>query len=200
VSPDVVTILGGGWSAAEIDKGRLSGFVIGVNDASVLARCDAAVSMDRLWAEHRQRQLRKAGTPTWFRRAAVKNFDAWLGLTIFDCDHAESEFSDAPGTLNGTNSGGCGFNLAYQMRPKRIYLVGFDMGRGPKGECYWFPPYSWANTRGGTGDGRYREWSQQWIRPAQQCEAAGIEVINVNRRSTMPGFRNVSPAELGMLT
>jgi hypothetical protein len=28
----------------------------------------------------------------------------------------------------------CGFNLAYQMRPKQILLFGFDMKRGPAGE------------------------------------------------------------------
>lgn len=193
MSPDVVTVLGGGWSAAEIDKDKLPGFVIGINDAAILARCDAAVSMDRLWAEHRQEKLRASGVVTWLRRAAVKNFEGWSGLFIFDCDHTTSKFSDEPGVLNGTNSGGCGVNLAFQMRPKRINLVGFDMGRSPSGDAYWYAPYPWSRPQGGTGDARYAEWSKQFAEPMQQCERIGIHVVNVNKRETIKGMARVDP-------
>jgi hypothetical protein len=63
-------------------------------------------------------------------------------------------FTDQVGVLNGTNSGLCGFNLAYQMRPKQILLFGFDMKRGPNGEAHWFPDYPWAKPGGATTSGQ----------------------------------------------
>jgi hypothetical protein len=194
-----VTVLGGGWSVKDVDLDRLPGTVIGINDSAVLARCDIALSMDRLWAEHRWQQVKSLGRKLHLRRAAAKNVPAWDGLEIFDCDHTRSEFSAEAGTLHGTNSGACGFNLAYQMRPEAIYLVGFDMGRSPTGETYWFPPYYWAAPQGGTGNARYAEWSKQFGVVADQCRAAMIDVFIVAPRAGKPGireFKAITPDEL----
>lgn len=192
MSPEVVTVLGGGWSAAEIDKDKLPGFVIGINDAALLARCDVGLSMDRLWVENRVHRITERGIGIWVRRAALKNVPEHPYMSVFDCDHTTSKFSDQSGVLNGTNSGGCGFNLAFQLRPKSINLVGFDMGRGQNGEVYWYPPYSWRPD-GGTGNARYAEWAEQFAEPMQQCERIGIHVVNVNKRETIKGMARVDP-------
>jgi hypothetical protein len=133
---EIVSIVAGGWSVGAVDLARIPGTIIGINDAALhLPRCDIAVSMDRLWTEYRYEALRAMMKPAHIRRSALqKRPDKWPWLNSFECDHTTAGLSDQRGVLNGTNSGHCGFNLAYQMRPKQILLFGFDMKRGPNGE------------------------------------------------------------------
>jgi hypothetical protein len=188
---DTVTIVGGGWSA----KGyldRLEGFVIGVNDAALLAPCDAALSMDRLWAENRWDALKARAGTTWLRLAAVKNIPEhpdWLRL--FGCDHTSTVMTDAHHWLNGTHSGFCAMNLAYQMRPKRLVLVGFDMGRGPQGQAHWWPDYPWAKPGGATSGGKFRAWAAQFEGAARQFAEADISV-EVWGATAIPSFRKAA--------
>ena len=50
-------VIGGGWSvgqyADQLDDLTSLGHVIGVNDASIHANVHEALTMDRLWFEHR---------------------------------------------------------------------------------------------------------------------------------------------------
>lgn len=191
-----VSVIGGGWSVREVNLARVPGTVIAVNDAALLApRVDAAVSMDRLWTEHRWKKLRGLEALAYIRRSALQNIaerPPWL--VPFENDHTATLPSAEPGVLNGTNSGLCAVNLAYQLRPRRILLFGFDMSRGPKGESYWYPPYPWASPRGGTSDGRYREWAEQFEPTAQACRIAGIAVFNVSR-GAIDAFPRIDPKE-----
>lgn len=192
---ETITILAGGWSAGLLDLTRLPGFVIGVNDSVIHARCDHAVSMDRLWTEHRAEHLAFCNVPAHIRAAALKNVTPWPALERFECDHKSAVFSEVPGILNGTNSGLCAFNLAYQVRPKRIFLVGFDMQRGPGGESHWFEDYPWA-PGGATKAGKYREWAEEFHLAGGKCHAAGIEVINVGERSLIDAFPKINSKDL----
>lgn len=83
--------------------------------------------------------------------------------------------SDKPGVLNGTNSGLCAVNLAYQMRPKVLRLYGMDLKRGPKGERHWYPPYPW-NPAKGTSDGTFAKWKADLWDAIRQCKREGIHV------------------------
>jgi len=173
-----ITIVAGGWSASQFDLGKLPGTIIGVNDAGLLVpHVDVIVSMDRLWAENRMDQLRGLRKPTWLRRRTLMNIDLtgcpWV--TPFENDHQSTELCDTPGTLNGTHSGFCALNLAYQMRPRTLYLVGFDMARGPKGEAHWFPPYPWSASS--TGAARLDVWAKQFDGAAAQLREAGIQTF-----------------------
>lgn len=173
-----ITIVAGGWSASQFDLGKLPGTVIGVNDAGLLVPHVAIIlSMDRLWAENRMDQLRGLRKPTWLRRSTLKNIDLigcpWV--TPFENDHQSTTLCDLPGTLNGTHSGFCALNLAYQLKPCDLYLVGFDMARGPKGEAHWFPPYPWSASS--TGAARLAVWSNQFQGAALQLKAAGIRTF-----------------------
>lgn len=196
-----VSIIGGGWSVAKADLSSAPGLVIGVNDSAIHARCNIAVSMDRLWSEHRWQQLRvglRIGSlrQVWLRRAAAKNIDQnERDLWLFECSHKSTEFSEHQGTLNGTNSGMCAFNLAYQLRPERIWLYGFDMNRGPKGRAYWYEPYPWS-AKGATTSGKYKEWSKQFDDAAAKCKAAGIKVFNVSPTSAITSFEKIAPKDL----
>ena len=190
-----ITIIGDGWSATQLDLRKLPGLIIAVNDAAIYApHWHIVVSMDRIWAENRVEQLKHRGQPVWLRRSTVKNFADFPTLVKFDCDHTSVTLNDEPGRLNGTHSGFCALNLAYQMRPREIYLVGFDMQLGPKGERHWYPPYPWKNG-GGTGASRLTEWSKQFYVAAAQLRKVGCRVF-VAGGASIPGFETIDRAGL----
>lgn len=192
-----VSVIGGGWSVKSVDLDSIPGTIIAVNDSAFHAPyCDLIVSMDRLWTEYRWNDLRKRGAVSYLRRSAVQNLDTkFPWCHIFDCDHTKVEFSDYDRVLNGTSSGMCALNLAYILRPKTVYLFGFDMCRGPNGQAYWYPPYPWTRT-GGTSNGKYADWAKQFARPAKLFENAGIEVLNVSPGSAITAFPKIAPQEL----
>lgn len=192
---DIISVVAGGWSLRDVDRDRIPGFIIGVNESAILLpRCDLAVSMDRLWTENRWEHLARRRMPSWLRRSAVQNIaDRPDWLTVFDNDHKAIDFTDEPLRLNGTNSGLCAFNRAWQLRPAVIYLYAFDMCRGPKGEAYWHEPYSWGTPQGDTSNGRYKEWAGQFAAAAKACRAAGIKVFNLSPVSAIPNFPKVVP-------
>lgn len=185
---DTVCVIGGGWSAGLVDLAALPGILIGVNDSAIHARCDIAVSMDRLWSEHRFDDLRRMRRLAWLRRSAVQNLDRrWPWLRIFENDHKSVELSDDPQTLNGTNSGTCAVNLAFILRPRRIVLVGFDMNLSPAGAAHWYPPYPWSKTAGSTTRGKYQEWAGEFDRIAEQCRGL-VEIVNASATSAIKSF------------
>lgn len=180
-----------------VDRDHLPGFVIGVNDSAVRARCDTCVSMDRLWTEWRWPDLVKIGRRAHIRDAALKNVTArpeWL--RPFTCDYKTTVFSDFVNVLNGTNSGACALNLAWQKFPRRVYLFGFDMNRSPNGAAYWFPHYPWTQPQGATKKGKYDEWAGQMEQIAEQFRAINAEVLNVSATSSIEAFRKITPADL----
>lgn len=188
---DEISIIAGGWSVKHIDLDLVPGGIIGVNDSAILTRCDMIVSMDRLWTEGRFAQLRTMYKPAYLRRSAVQNVERkWPWLHIFDCDNESTEFSEDRSVLNGPHSGFCAFNLAYQLRPKRIYLFGFDMNLSPQGEDYWYPRYSWQNKKASAG--KYFVRLTQFESAARKCKTAGIEVINASPFSAIQTFRKTS--------
>ena len=196
-------MLAGGWSASQVNLRKLPGTVIAVNDAAIYApRFDIIISMDRLWTEHRFAVCAFMGRPLHLRRSALKNikYDGMAHVSAFECDHTSTTLSDAAGTLNGTHSGFCGLNLAYQMRPDVIYLVGFDMQRGPKGQAHWFPQYSWVAKPHATGVGRLKEWGGQFDTAAAQLRAAKIACYLVAKGGphNITAFAQQLPSELGL--
>jgi hypothetical protein len=188
--PEVVSIVGGGWSVGNIDPCRIPGTIIAVNDSAIhLPRYDIVVSMDRLWTEYRFDVLRERRKLAWLRRSAVQNLESrFPWLHVFECDHESTEFVDLPDMLNGTNSGFCAFNLAYQMRPKRIVLFGFDMNRDKNGGAYWYESYPWTNKAGGTSTRKYQNWAREYFSAAGKCKAAGIEILNASPSSAIEVF------------
>lgn len=201
----VVSVISGGWSASQVDLARAPGFVIGVNNAAIHApRVDAAISMDRRWAE--------AYWPWAAERSAVGEFKLWLRpnnvlnitdrpdwLQIYRCNHRTHIMSDEAGVLNGTNSGGVALNLSYSMRPKTVYLFGFDYRPGPHGEPHWF------ENSGNTGvvgafsihNRRYAGWAKEFDAAGRKFIAAGIDVVNVSDTSIVRAFRRLSPSAFG---
>lgn len=209
-----ITIVSGGHSVAAVALDRLAGTIIAVNDSALkLPRWEHAISMDRLWAEHRLNttiQIAALMSPTpkiWMRSNALQRIrgEHWKEwVTPFDCNHETNEFTpqlqrpDHEGVawLNGMSSGACAINLAYHLKPTRLFLLGFDMNRDRRGAAHWYPPYPWANTKGGsTSQGKYREWALHFDAAARSFAEIGCTVYNVSPGSLIETFPKITPAE-----
>jgi hypothetical protein len=207
---DDVTVVGGGWSVSNIAVDRLAGCVVAVNDSALhLPRWDVCVSMDRLWAENRIDRVLERSTeesPTraiWLRRAAVQNLlwiEKYPWIRVFECDHESAVFSPVSGFLNGTSSGMCALNLAWQVQPKRVFLLGFDMNRHRDGAAYWYPPYPWSSEAGSTSNAKYAKWAGQYARIAADFRRRKCEVYNVSPGSALTAFPRISPTDYLRLT
>lgn len=203
--PGDVTIIGGGWSVANVTLSKLAGTVIAVNDSAIYApRFDFAVSMDRLWTENRIEQLERvvhsfAFVPeVWIRRSALQNLPRaaeipWI--RSFECDHQNTYFTEDIGRLNGTNSGACALNLAWKMKPDRVFLLGFDMTRDKQGRAYWYPPYPWSNQAGSTSRGKYDVWANEFGNAAMLFKRIGCRVFNVSPTSAISAFPKMNPTQ-----
>lgn len=197
---ETISVVAGGWSLTSLGeegRSRIPGLRIGVNDAFLKMRCDVGLTMDRMWTEHRWAKVKTLRQPFHASDNAVRNIKIggrkWL--QVFRYNIEALELSDTRGLLHGRNSGHCAFNLAYQMRPRRIILWGFDMERSPSGEAYWYPPYPWskAGPRGNTSGADYAQWAARFLCPIEQCRAAGIELINASPVSAIIGVRKADP-------
>lgn len=203
----VISVIGGGWSFGEVEQHKVPGHVIACNESGLKARCQVhnIVSMDRLWTEHRWQDLQALAIPSWLRRSALQNLD-WFAedwVHCFDCDHESVEFSCEPTRLNGTNTGTCAINLAfiYQLQDRgtrELYLFGFDMCRGPNGNPYWYEPYPWTASNGGTSNGKYATWAHEFNKIALTLAGERIKVFNVSPHSKITCFPKISPRELGV--
>lgn len=195
-----IIILGGGASAkyCEPEKLHRFGYVIGVNDSGVLAKCHSIVSMDRLWIENNIRDCIHVDIPTWFRICAYsKNCSSikWPKLRVFENSTEIYTMSDQYGVLNGDNSGSCALNLAYQMNPRNIFLFGFDMN----GSGYWHNGYSPQNK--GSGGQRQKTWVKSFEIKKKQLDKTGIKVFNVNTSSAVEAFKKITYKDfLGKVT
>jgi hypothetical protein len=198
---DTVIVLASGWSCIKYRLTGLEnrGLLIGVNGAALHSKPHIALTMDRLAAEHcypiwcGQGHIREI----WLRDSILKNFNARppkatpVGLPYTYLFH------NSPGdpsymcpdrlNLNGENSGVCALNYAYQLEPKRVFLLGFDMQRGPEGQPYWHGANPW-NADGGSHNARLKRWATHFPDIAQQFAKRRIEVFNVNHRSLIDAF------------
>src|SRR4051812_18119332 len=129
----VVSVVAGGYSVREIDLAKIPGYIIAVNDAALyLPRCDAIVSMDRLWTENRMKWLlaNMDGKTVHLREKTVpQELIAQPNVTLYKCNNTIVHFGPTPSHMNGTNSGYIALNLAYILWPHELNLFGFDMCR-----------------------------------------------------------------------
>lgn len=196
---DVISVVGGGWSMGQVNHDRVPGLVIAINDAAIRLKCDvdAILTMDRLWTEYRWPYLLRAKKPFFCRQTCLQNVPGWRDqpwVHVFDNDNKTAIMSNDAKVLNGSNSGTCGINLAFIHRPKELYLFGFDMQKGPKGEPYWWPPYPWA-PQGATKSGKYQDWAREFDIIAGQFKLIGTQVYNVSNRSLIKSFIKLDPVK-----
>lgn len=192
-----VIVIGGGWSVSQFPLQetdlRQHGLVIGVNDAAIHARVHVAVTMDRLWLENRAETLEFMNIGVHFRAGICKRIkEPRTGIPFKNNNLMSEGMTLAPGGLYGSNSGACAVNLAFKQGISKgcVYLLGFDMCNGPRGEKHWYPPYPW-NDGGGSSDGKLRQWSKEWAPFAEQFAASQMAVKNVNNRSKLNNFPQI---------
>lgn len=209
MSNEIISVVGGGWSFAEVDQKKLPGLIICANEAGVLLpRADAIVTMDRLWTENRFSALEQFRRSFYVRRGALQNIDkarcigSWL--KPFECSNLAIEedgvagFSEDASILNGDNSGVNALNLAYILRPKQLLMFGFDMCRHPNGNPYWYPPYSWVAQTGGTKPAKYDKWAREFNNIAIAFASIRCVVLNVSAHTKINAFRKVTPKQIGV--
>jgi hypothetical protein len=197
---DEVVVLAGGWSVSQFpgfrDKlGRLRSRYefMAVNDSAYHMPPHVMVSMDRVWSEHRYPMMMdrlvsmKVTWPVmWFREGIFRNIPAPTGphVRYFRCDiSADAPLSHTVGWLNGGNSGICALNLALQGKPKRVFMLGFDMQRGPQGQHHWYD-CSWTAHKSSAK--ALDNWSKRFEGINLQFSREGIELVNVTNYSAIP--------------
>lgn len=194
-------VIGGGWSlkqwADRLDDLIAYGHVVGVNDSGWRVHCHEALTMDRLWFEHRWPLLRDSRVQkVWVREKCDCNVprkterDNWVTFKHFN----KPTPSEKVGELHGGNSGTCAINLAMQnmMDGDCLFLLGFDMCKGPNDEPYWYEPYPWANPAGATKKGHFNTWVKDMVGFAQYANRKGLKIYNVTTRSMIPYFPKVT--------
>lgn len=186
-------VIGGGWSvgqhANKLDDLMSLGHVIGVNESSVLVNVHEALTMDRLWFEHRWPILAKSRVQkVWVREKCDCNVPDNTALKFMHFNRPYP--STNSGILHGGNSGTCAINLAFQQMTEgdNLFLLGFDMQKGPDGQPYWHDPYSWAKPEGATKPGHFAAWVRDMHGFAQHARIKRLNVYNVTTRSLIPHF------------
>lgn len=184
---NIINIIASGNSVKNMNVKEICSraYTIGVNESALYAPVDIGVSMDRLWTEKRYEQIKGKH---WLLRKIDKNL-IWPEASIFKCDHETDQFSETTGILNGRSSGHCALNLAYQLKPEKIYLFGFDF----TGQPYWFGALEWHKNKNST------YLSNDWI-PAFDAakgffDKAGIEVVIVGDESRLTQFKKITYEE-----
>lgn len=206
-------VIAGGWSVGQYDRDKLCDQLqkpgvssVGVNDSAILLPCRYALSMDRLWTEGRwiQVRLKYEMDRVWIRKGVVKNMILPAGVHQFEHDGDCKTLTTEHGKLNGSNSGTCAVNLAYQWcynsvglqgaaraSNRRVFLFGFDMQDGPNGEKHWYPNYPWR-PNGATKPGNFRQWAGEFEDIAAKFAAIGVPVFNVNHRSAITSIPKIT--------
>lgn len=196
----VVSVVAGGYSVREINLAKIPGYIIAVNDAALyLPRCDAIVSMDRLWTENRMKWLLEHARDRTIHlreKTVPQTLLEQPNVTTYKCNNSIVHFGPTTAHMNGTNSGYVALNLAYILWPHELNLFGFDMCRGPNNEAHWYPDYPW-NTKA-SSNGKLGEWSRQFEVIAELFNRKKIAVRNVSSRSRIKQFKIVRPSEMGV--
>lgn len=198
-------VIGGGWSvslcASILDDLMSLGHVIGVNESATLVDVHEAITMDRLWFEHRWPVLREQRVQkVWVREKCDCNVprktghDNWLTFKHF----SKPMPSVTPGELHGGNSGTCGINLAFQrmLEGDNLFLLGFDMCKGPDQQPYWHKPYPWASPEGATKPGHFKQWVNDLDGFASFAKSRRFNVYNVSMRSRIELWPKIRPDQM----
>lgn len=193
--PEIISVVACGPSALKCGAAKAPGFVIAVNDAFRHVRHDAVLSMDGRWAKNRF--LEAVRSPElWLRTSAFGHVDFsdsrgpqdYPNLRLFENDNKSDVLSINPQRLNGANSGYCALNLAFTMKPRYVYLFGFDYRGVGK---HFFPEYEWYATGEGCRNTprKFADWSTSFYQARRQFDDIDCTVYNTNRESLVRAFK-----------
>jgi hypothetical protein len=184
---NTIMVVAGGWSVSQLknrDKLIDDACVIGVNDSCLRMPCDYGVTMDRKWLENRFEELKRNGVQTYFRKCTARNVAPQLPQFVPYWGNVDrGQMTEEQGQLWGDNSGKVALNLAFQLKPKRIFMLGFDMKAGPEGDMHWYKPYEWGH---GSGAKKLAGWALTYDYIIDQFAAHDIELRQVGRGAIPP--------------
>ncbi len=193
LAKQTLILIAGGFSCASYDLDevdlRSRGTVMGVNGAALVAKCDYALTMDRLFYEAKTLELHDRGIPLYYRKCIVKGVLPPPSAIPFKGTN-KPEMTDDLGVLGGTNSGACALNWAYKHKAAAVYLFGYDMQKGPNGEAHWYAPYPWR-PNGATTTGKFAQWEREFTTIARQFREIRMPVFNVNHNSALRCFPTI---------
>ncbi len=193
-------VLAGGWSVRPEHLQTLNAVstaidIICVNDAAkYIDSPDCVVTMDRKWFINRYAEMHARAMLIYYRRCATKGLP--VPIDGYHCAFANNNLPGAmsnwtvPFRLDGNNSGACALNLAFLRRYARVFLLGFDMCKGPQNENHFYPDYPWNINA--TKPAALAGWAGSFKEAAHQFELRGIRVFNVNDRSLIRDFPIIS--------
>lgn len=129
-----VFIVGGGPSVKEIDLDKLKGKkIIAVNNAyKLFSELTAIYWADGSWADQHHKGLDQHSCQLRFHSRNKPKLDdkhkGPYGCTVLK-KTGDYGYDPEPHHVRGNNSGVQALNLIINMKPKRIFLLGFDMRR-----------------------------------------------------------------------
>lgn len=182
-------VIGGGPSATGFDFTRLQrlGYVLAVKEAAILLPwADTSFGIDPSWLKRRYQALAACEGEIyqglWSDR--LEDYREIPGATWLRLDRSAGLSNDPKVIRAGLNSGYASLGLAYLKRPRRIFLVGFDMAYAGA-QTHWFGTYDHAQA----SNARYlQRWANLFQSTVPQLAAAGIETINLSARCLITAF------------
>lgn len=89
------------------------------------------------------------------------------------------------------NSGACAISLAMGGGAKRVVLIGYDCGKGPRGEAHWHGnhPPKLSNCAS------IARWPAMFARVAEEAKRQHVQVINASRATTLECFERMDLSE-----
>lgn len=197
-------IVAGGWSVRPEHIAAVNALrepdIICVNDAVFyFERADCVVTMDRKWLMNRYEEVHARRTFIYHRGGAGA-VPAHVAHCAFANNNLPGAMASAehPMRLDGNNSGACALNLAFLRRYHRVFLLGFDMQKGPEKQNHFYDNYAW--NLGATKPAALKGWSGSFGEAAKQFQRRGMLVYNVNDRSLIRDFPTVSFEEFRSMT
>lgn len=191
-----VFIVAGGYSIKELNLDYLHDKpTIAINESySILPNATALYWCDNSWCAKRFDGIKEHKSELRFtsHHNAVKHVDLdirGLGNSTFLHKTTDFGFDPNPNNVAGNNSGVQALNLVVNMKPKRIYLLGYDMRDNPlkRGETHWHQRHELAVRNDiysrlfvPSMEALYREMKRQHI---------DIEIINCSKTSALNCFK-----------
>lgn len=180
---EIVVVVASGPSAKEapLDLAREKAKVIVVNESWRLAPwADMLFAADFSWWRHRE------GVPEFCGIKVTSDERSSLDFGVVRVPHMKRDsLVITDGFIGGNNSGFQAFNLAVQLAPRRIALVGFDMTREHGAHWHEDHPVMLGNPT----DAKVKRWRQLMDSAAETIK--GIEVVNCSEISALTAYPKV---------
>lgn len=107
-----------------------------------------------------------------------------FGVTYLNPIIRDDLVTDWESPTYGADSGQFAIQIAVLHGARRIYLLGYDMGDGPKGERHWFgdhPPQL-------RNQSPYDLFMEKYAKTIPSLKALGVEVVNCTRGGRLECF------------